>query len=468
MEAKPEDKKEEQENKDNKENKKEKKEKKGKKEKQNNENKKEKQKEKESKKEKQKENKKEKQNENKKDNKNKGKLEEDSGAKIPETIFKVDESGVIDYSKGLDLYNIKNIELNDENIKSSEIKGLDNILNPLIEKKAFCGGRNIEKLKNNKKIFLFYELIFNDHTNLALNEIFLLDIIKSLLKENPDLNLIIQIADDEFYYKGQFKFNQVSKFAMEKLENVLKYLTNDSTKSKIHVFSNTSFRLKDNNYESLVSNLKMKISFERVTKLFNITDDDPVSAIDYPCYIAMAANPSLYTKYIPDLTNEYTCLIINSIFNMYRYQLCYDAAQICNFNEPILLATKIISPLTGTNGYECNYNSQDDVTLLSSDEEKNLRKKIMKHSLSGARGNGSMEDHKKYGGDVIKDISCQYLAFIEKDLNKFNENIEKFGKGELSCGEIKDIMFKSANELFKIVRESKNINVDDFLFIKDG
>ena len=438
MEAKPEDKKEEQEKKDKKENKKEKK------------------------------GKKEKQNENKKDNKNKGKIEEESGNKLPETIFKVDESGSLDYSKGQDLYNIKNIDLNDENIKSSEIKGLDYILNSLIEKKVLCGGRNIEKLKNNKKIFLFYELIFNDHTNLALNEIFLLDIIKSLLKENPDLNLIIQIADDEFYYKGKFKFNQVSKFAMEKLENVLKYLTSDSKKYKIHVFSNTSFRLKDNNYESLVSNLKMKISFERVTKLFNITEDDPVSAIDYPCYIAMAPNPSLYTKYIPDLTNEYSCLIINSIYNMYRYQLCYDAAQICKFNEPILLATKIFSPLTGTNGYECNYNSQDDITLLSSDEEKSLRKKIMKHSLSGARGNGSMEDHKKYGGDIIKDISCQYLAFIEKDLNKFKENIEKFGKGELSCGEIKDIMFKSANEMFKIVREAKTVNINDFLFIKDG
>lgn len=423
------------------------------------------------KKEKQKEGKKEKnKNENpKKDNKNKPKgTEEESGCKIPSTIFKVDESGTIDYTQGLDLYGIKNIESNDENIKSSEIKGLDNILKLLIDKKVLCGGRNIEKLKSNKKIFLVYELIFNDHINLALNEIFILDIIKSLLKENPDLNLIIQIADDELYSKGKFKFNQVSKFAMEKLENVLKYLTSGDTKFKIHVFSNTSFRLKDNNYESLVSNFKMKVSFERLTKLFNITDDDPVSAIDYPCYIAMATNPSLYTQYIPELTNEYTCLIINSIYNMYRYQLGYDAAQECKFNEPILLATKIISPLTGTNGYECNFNSQDDITLLTGDEEKSLRKKIMKHSVSGSRGNGSMEDHKKFGGDVIKDISCQYLAFVEKDLNKYNEYIEKFGKGELSCGEIKDIMFKCVNEMFKVVRDSKNVNVNDYYFIKDN
>ena len=91
----------------------------------------------------------------------------------------------------------------------------------------------------------------------------------------------------------------------------------------------------------------------------------------------------------------------------------------------------------------------------------------MKHSLSGSKGNGSMEDHKKYGGDVIKDISCQYLAFVEKDFAKYNEYIEKFGKGELSCGEIKDIMFKIVNEKFKIVREARDVNVKDFFFIEE-
>jgi len=433
------------------------------------ENKKENKKEKKDKKEKQNKDKKENnKNENKqKDNKNKGK-EEESEYKIPPTIFNVDESGVLDYSKGKELYGIKDIELNDENIKSSEIKGLENVLKPFIEKKSLCGGRNIDKLKNNKKVFLFYELLFNDHTSLALNEIVILDILKNLLKENPDLHLVIQIADDECYSKGKFKFNQVMKFAVDKLENVLKYLTSESSQNKIHVFSNSSFRLKDNNFESLVSNFKMKVSYERLTKLFNITEEDPVSAIDYPCYIAMATNPSLYTQYIPEITNDYTCLIINSVYNMYRYQLGYDAAQICKFNEPILIATNIISPLTGTNGYECNYNSQDDVTMLTSDEEKALRKKIMKHSVSGSRGSGSMEDHKKLGGDVIKDISCQYLAFVEKDLDKYNEYITKFGKGELSCGEIKDIMFKIVNEMFKVVREAKVANVDEYFFIKNS
>ena len=438
-----------------KENKKEKKEKKEKKDKK-------------EKKEKAKEPKKEKQQQNEN---NKQKQEQvESEYKIHPTIFHTDESGLIDYQKGLELYDLKKIELNDENIKSSEISGLNDIMTSFLEKNILLGGKNIDKLKNNKNIFLFYELIFNNHTQLALNEIFILDIIKNLLDKNPELHLIIQLADDDLYSKGKFKFHEVSKFALEKSENVLKFISTETNKHQIHLFSNSSFRIKDNNYESIVSNFKMKVSYERVTKLFNITEEDPVSAIDYPCYIAMATNPELYTNYIPQIKKDFTCLIINSIYNMNRYQLAFDAAKICNFPEPILLATKIIPPLTGINGYECNFNFIDNVTLLSGDERKVLENKIKKHAISGSRGSGSLEDHQKLGGDVIKDIACQYLAFIEKNVEKYKETIDKFGKGQITCGETKKLMLESVDELFKKVREGKidNDKIKDFFMIKDS
>ena len=129
-----EDKKEEK--KENKKEKKEKKEKKDKKEK----------------KEKTKEPKKEKQQQNEN---NKQKQEQvESEYKIPPTIFHTDESGLIDYQKGLELYDLKKIELNDENIKASEISGLNDIMNSFLEKNILLGGKNIDKLKNNKKYFL--------------------------------------------------------------------------------------------------------------------------------------------------------------------------------------------------------------------------------------------------------------------------------------------------------------------------
>ena len=214
----------------------------------------------------------------------------------------------------------------------------------------------------------------------------------------------------------------------------------------------------------------MKVSYEKVCKLFNITEDDPISMLDYPCYIALATNPKLYNNYIPEIKNDFTCLIINSIYNMNRYQLSYDACKIYNYNEPILLATKIIPPLTGINGYECNYNYIDDITLLNNDDKKILEKKIKKHGISGSRGSGSLEDHQKLGGDVIKDIACQYLAFIEKNVEKYKETIDKFGKGQITCGETKKMLVESADELFKIIREGKidNNAIKDYFIIKDS
>ena len=389
--------------------------------------------------------------------------------KIPPTIFHTDESGLIDYQKGLELYDIKVIQLNDESIKSSEIKGLNDIMNSFMEKNILLGGKNVDKLKNNKNIFLLYELIFNNHTQLALNEVFILDIIKSLLDQNPDLHLIIQLADDDLYSKGKFKYHEVSKFALEKCENVIKFISTEKNKSQIHIFSNSTFRLKDHDFESRVSNFKMKVSYEKLTKLFNITEEDPVSSLDYPCYLAMATNPEIYTKYIPEIKKDFTCLIINSLYNMNRYQLAFDAAKVCNFPEPILFATKIIPPLTGINGYECNYNSLDNVTLLSGDDKKTLDKKIKKHAISGSRGNGSLEDHQNLGGDVIKDIACQYLAFIEKNLGKYKETIDKFGKGQVTCGETKKLMLECVDELFKVIKEGKidNETIKDYFIFKD-
>ena len=386
-EEKHEEKKEE--NKENKKEKKEKKEKKDKKEK------KEKVKEPKAKKEKQQQN---------ETNKQKQEIME-SEYKVPPTIFQIDESGLIDYKKGLELYDLKKIELGDDNLKSSEIIGLNEIMNSFLEKDIL---------------------------------VFILDIIKNLLEKNPDLHLIIQISDDDLYSKGKFKFHEVSKFALEKTENVLKYISTEKNKNQIHIFSNSSFRLKDNNFESIVSNFKMKISYEKVIKLFNITEDDPVSALDYPCYIAMATNPEIYTNYIPQIKKDFTCLIINSIYNMNRYQLAFDAAKICNFNEPILLATKIIPPLTGINGYECNFNFIDNLILLSGDERKTLENKIKKHAISGSRGSGSLEDHQKLGGDVIKDW---------KNIKKLLINSEK---DKLLAGKLKNCWWKVLMNCLKL------------------
>ena len=110
--------------------------------------------------------------------------------------------------------------------------------------------------------------------------------------------------------------------------------------------------------------------------LFKITDDDSVSKIDYPCYIGGASNGDLYTEYVPEITKDSTCLIIDQVNKMYRYMLCFDASEKMKFKSPSVMMYKVIPQLTGTIGEDCFTDVEH--SLVSSDEDKALRKKIMK------------------------------------------------------------------------------------------
>ena len=73
---------------------------------------------------------------------------------------------------------------------------------------------------------------------------------------------------------------------------------------------------------------------------------------------------------------------------------------------------------------------------MSHQKEKN----IMKHTYSGCGGDGSKEDHAKYGGNLMSDVSYQWLClFLEDDVEL--EKIAKLYKsGKMMSGEIKGIM----------------------------
>ena len=328
-------------------------------------------------------------------------------------------------------------------------------LNELIHRKLLVSERNLEALANAKNFFILYELIPSEVTSLTVNDIIQLRIIKWIMS-STGCHLIIQIADEETYTYTKMNFYQIKKISEEKLKSILSVLLGEKATSardeKIHIFYNRDFRVSNRKYESLVSQYKMKVTYDKVTSLFNITEEDNVSKLDYPCYIGCAVNGDIYSEYIPSITKDSSCLIINQINKANRYMLCFDASEKMQFNAPSLLAYKIVPQLTGSLQEDCF--SDTEHTLLSADDSKLLRKKIMKHSLSGSRGNGSLEDHKKLGGDVEADISCQYLKYIEFDDNKLKENIEKFGKGELSCGEIKEVLYQVLNTIFMEVKKN--------------
>ena len=81
------------------------------------------------------------------------------------------------------------------------------------------------------------------------------------------------------------------------------------------------------------------------------------------------------------------------------------------------------------------------------DTPAQIRKKVNKYAFSGSRGNGTLEDHRRVGGDITLDVACQYLNFFETDDEKLHKIYEGFTKGELSCGDTKKLLIERLIEI---------------------
>jgi tryptophanyl-tRNA synthetase len=77
------------------------------------------------------------------------------------------------------------------------------------------------------------------------------------------------------------------------------------------------------------------------------------------------------------------------------------------------------------------------------DTPNQVKNKINKYAFSG--GQGTIEEHKKKGGNPDIDISFQYLRLFEEDDSKLAEIYEKYKSGEMLTGELKSQAIEKIN-----------------------
>ena len=295
---------------------------------------------------------------------------------------------------------------------------LDKKLSSLVKRQVIRFERNLDLIED-KKFFILYELQVSMHTHLSITDIGLLNAIKAVLLSYPSSHLIIMFSDEELYNNNPvgYDYSLIKEFAEEKLANILIYLNlGPNNENRLHAFSSKMFKTKNKEFEKEKSKLVPLLDKPKLRKLFNLTTKEQEKnslLLNYPCYLAVATNPSIYSKYIPQITKDYRCLIMNSIFYMNRYQMCFDAAKILSFNEPAIMALKMVPTITGTNGTEAYLNFDEGNTLLSSDEAISLQEKIDKMPTSEGR-------------NPNLDIACQYLGFLEEDNDNYYYIIKRF------------------------------------------
>ena len=372
----------------------------------------------------------------------------------PNELFIVDEDqGEINYLPGQKAYDLSVFLESHKFITKNE--DISKKFVELVKRQTIRFERNLLELSENNQFFILYELQVSDQINLCLTEIATLNAIKYIFLAFPSVHLIIMFSDEEYYNKNSMKYENalIKEFCQDRLKNILLYLDLEPEDEKrIHAFSTKQFKTKNKEFENQKNKLKPLLNKKWTRKLFNLTSKEEErndKFLDYPCYLAAAANPLIYKDYIPKITEEHRCLIINSIFFMNRYQLCFDAAKILSFNEPAVIALKIVPPLKGVNGREAFSDIDEENTILSSDENISLNKKLNELAYSDSENR-----------NPNLDVPCQYLGILEEDNDNYYDMIKRFEERKIDDSEVKKKIFSLVTDLFQIFREKDSSDID--------
>ena len=343
----------------------------------------------------------------------------------PTNLISVDEDdGEVDYLKAEQAYELSVLLESHKFIRN--IKNFDKKFINLIRRQIVRYERNLYDLSSNdNKFFILYELVVTKNPTLSLIDITILDTIKSILISYTDVHLVIFISDEELLNNKKNQENNISlidNLSKEKLTNILAYLNLDSDYEKrIHAFSSYQLKSKNETFQNLKENFKKHINKNRVLKLFNLESkkEESEQVLEYPCCLSVAANPLVYSKYIPEITSDFKCLLINSIFFMNRYQLCFSASKVLSFQEPAALSLKILPPLKEFNDQgKISYDINEDIMIESSDDRNILFNKI------------SQMTNKEREGNINLEIFLKYLSFLEEDDEKYKEIIRNYEEGK--------------------------------------
>jgi tryptophanyl-tRNA synthetase len=284
------------------------------------------------------------------------------------------------------------------------------------------------------------------------------------LQDVFDCPLIIQISDEEKAAFKKIDFNILYKMGFENAHEIISL---DFNSEKTFIFSNRDYRLKCPSFEILASEMKMKVPMKIVKDIFGFNEESTIAMWDWPFYQTAAAFYQAYPHIFGGRPAH--CLIPFAIDQDPYFRMARDVAPKMNLIKPCTIECTFIPPLTGVQG-KMSSSVSTDSTLFLTDSAQILRKKVLANCYSGGGGNGTLEDHRKYGGNPDVDIAYQYLRYFEENDEALNKIHDSFKKGEMTCGEIKELLVKKLVEIYERIQNRKSQlskeHLDEFYKLK--
>lgn len=347
-----------------------------------------------------------------------------------------------------------------------------------LKRGIFCGHRdfnNILDLIEKKKPFYIYTGRGPSSQSLHLGHLIVLEFTK-YLQDVLNVPVIIQMTDDEKYLKNDKTLEEIKEYTNENIKDLIAIGFNPN---KTFIFQNTEYI--SNLYPTILK-LQKNCNISEVKSSFGISLSDKMGTI---CFPLNQAAPAISSSFPGILENKMQCLIPCALDQDVYFRITRDICQRINESKPCLILSTFLPDLRGPKKYETiklsdNKNSTKSLAELSkmsstnnvdtnpaviflNYSNKQIENIINKHAFSG--GKETIEEHRKYGGDINMDMTIRYLQFFYKDDERLEEIKNEYKSGELLSGEIKQILIKTLQEKIENFQNNRS-KIDNELIKK--
>ncbi|MBN1157377.1 tryptophan--tRNA ligase [Candidatus Woesearchaeota archaeon] len=275
------------------------------------------------------------------------------------------------------------------------------------------------------------------------------------LQDRFDAELWFQFPDEEkFLFKDDITLADTEKYTTENMLDIIALGFNPKKTKFIIDTKHAGLMYRE------ACKIAKKITFSTAKAAFGFTNEQNIGAI---FYTAMQAVPA----FLPSVINKkkIPCLIPHAIDQDPHFRVSRDVIPKIGYPKPASIQCRFLPGLGGMNDDgKMSSSSGDNATVFTTDDEKTVRKKIMKYAFSG--GKDTVEEHRKLGGNPEVDISYQWLTFFEQDDRKLEKIYHEYRSGSMLSGEIKQILVDKLTMFLRkhqMEREKARDKVESFI-----
>ena len=273
--------------------------------------------------------------------------------------------------------------------------------------------------------------------------------------------VIIQMSDEEKCAFKNIPFQRVYEMGIENVKDIVCFGFDPEL---TFIFFNRDYRLSTPEYEVFTTDMRCITHAKEIQSIFGFdkTEGSPASVAmyDWPFYQSAAAFSLSYPHVFHG--RKAHCMVPYAIDQDPYFRLARGVADRMNLIKPYSIMCQFMPPLTGTQG-KMSSSTAAQSSIFLTDDAATIRSKVLTYAFSGGGGDGSMEDHRKYGGNTDVDISYQYLRYFWDDDARLAEVGAAFRRGEMSCSQMKELLIETIVAYVAEHRRRRALVTDDTL-----